>query len=118
MKKQCVIAGLILALSGFAGTTAMAKPRSNVGMADQLRYEKQFKPQTLRSSRTIPSPAAVKEIGGISYGRHVDVKLKEGITVRSFPVGLCPDTDRIRSPRPAPPARHWVPLLGHRTTTA
>ena len=85
MKKQCVIAGLILALSGFAGTTAMAKPRSNVGMADQLRYEKQFKPQTLRSSRTIPSPAAVKEIGGISYGRHVDVKLKEGITVRCFP---------------------------------
>ncbi|MCD6389100.1 MAG: hypothetical protein J7L69_06790, partial [Desulfobulbaceae bacterium] len=85
MKKQCVIAGLILALSGFSGTTTEAKPRSGFGMAEQFKYEKQFKPQTLHHSRTIPSPAAVKEIGGISYGRHVDVKLKDGITVRCFP---------------------------------
>ncbi len=85
MKKQCVIAGLILAFSGLLGTTALAKPRSNFGMAEQFKYEKQFKPQTLRSSHTIPSSAAVKEIGGISYGHHVDLKLKDGITVRCFP---------------------------------
>ena len=85
MRKQCVIMGLVLAMSCFAGTEAAAKPGAGIGMADQFRYEKQFKPQTLRPSLTIPSPKAVKEIGGIRYGRHVDVKLKDGTTVRCFP---------------------------------
>ena len=84
MKKQNVIPGLILALSIFTGT-AMAKPFDGMGMAGRLKYEKQFKPQAIRPSLTIPSAAAVKEIGGIRYGRHVDVKLKDGTTVRCFP---------------------------------
>ena len=75
MRKQCVLMGLLLAVTGFAGTTAVAKPLSGMRMADQLKYEKQFKPQTLRPSLTVPSAAAVKEIGGIRYGRHVDLKL-------------------------------------------
>jgi hypothetical protein len=72
-------------MSCFVGTTALAKPQSDRGMAGQLQYEKQFKPQRLRSSVTIPSQKAVKEIGGIRYGRHVDLKLKDGTTVRCFP---------------------------------
>ncbi len=35
--------------------------------------------------RTIPSTDAVKEVGGIQYGKHVDIKLKDGTTVRCFP---------------------------------
>ncbi len=85
MKKYCMIIGMIVTISGFGGTTAMAKPQVGTGMAEQLNYEKQFKPKTLRSSLTIPSASAVKEIGGIRYGRHVDLKLKDGTTVRCFP---------------------------------
>ncbi len=47
-------------------------------------YMKQFKPTRIKSALTIPSVAAVKEVGGIRYGQHVDIKLKDGTTVRCF----------------------------------
>lgn len=37
-------------------------------------YMKQFKPTRIKSALTIPSVAAVKEVGGIRYGQHVDRK--------------------------------------------
>jgi hypothetical protein len=46
---------------------------------------KQFKPLHIKPSLTIPAASAVKEIGGIRYGQHVDLKLKAGTTVRCFP---------------------------------
>ena len=51
----------------------------------QLQHQRQLKPLTLQPTLTIPSSDAVKEVGGIQYGRHVDVKLKDGLTVRCFP---------------------------------
>jgi hypothetical protein len=51
----------------------------------QLQHVRQFKPLQLRPALTIPSTSAVKEVGGIQYGRHVDIKLKDGTTVRCFP---------------------------------
>ncbi len=47
-------------------------------------YMKQFKPTKLRPTLTIPSASAVKEVGGIRYGQHVDLKLKDGTNVRCF----------------------------------
>ncbi len=44
----------------------------------------QLKPARIRPTLTIPSAGAVKEVGGIQYGQHVDVKLKDGTTVRCF----------------------------------
>lgn len=84
MIKRCLILANILFLLCFVSTSALAdKGKGNI--AGQLNYEKQFKPRTLRSSVTIPSIEAVKEVGGIRYGRHVDLKLKDGTTVRCFP---------------------------------
>ncbi|WDP90212.1 MAG: hypothetical protein HUN04_11060 [Desulfobacter sp.] len=51
----------------------------------QMTYMKQFKPMQITPSVNIPSREVVKEIGGIRYGRHVDVKLSDGTTVRCFP---------------------------------
>ncbi len=47
-------------------------------------HMKQLKPAHIRPSLTIPSTSAVKEVGGIQYGQHVDLKLKDGTTVRCF----------------------------------
>lgn len=55
------------------------------GNTPQMMYMKQFKPAQLKPTLTIPSAGAVKEVGGIRYGRHVDLKLKDGTTVRCFP---------------------------------
>lgn len=65
-----VLTSVVLLISS---QTSFAKPTMSANMA-------QFKPL-----RTIPSAATVKEIGGIQYGKHVDVKLKDGSTVRCFP---------------------------------
>ncbi len=47
-------------------------------------YIKQFKPLHIKPGITIPSSGAVKEVGGIRYGQHIDIKLKDGTTVRCF----------------------------------
>lgn len=53
------------------------------GFAAQMNIQK-LKPVRLSPTLTIPSADAVKEVGGIQYGRHVDIKLKDGSTVRCF----------------------------------
>ncbi|MBU1196574.1 MAG: hypothetical protein KKE62_10545 [Proteobacteria bacterium] len=53
--------------------------------AGQADYMKQFKPVHIKPALSIPSADTVKEIGGIRYGQHVDVKLADGTTVRCFP---------------------------------
>lgn len=106
MRKQCAIIGLILAMSGYAGTTALAKPPSGIILADQLKYESQFKPQAIQASLTIPSTEAVKEIGGIRYGRHVDLKLKDGTTVRCFPAAT-------KDPEKTSPNYYYLPANPH-----
>ncbi|WDP84029.1 MAG: hypothetical protein HUN05_01680 [Desulfobacter sp.] len=55
------------------------------GATEQMTYMKQFKPLQISPSQTIPSSSTVKEVGGIRYGQHVDVKLSDGTTVRCFP---------------------------------
>jgi len=60
---------------------AMAIP---VSAGTPMTYMKQFKPNHLKPALTIPSASAVKEVGGIRYGQHVDIKLKDGTTVRCF----------------------------------
>jgi hypothetical protein len=47
-------------------------------------YMTQFKPTRIKPTLTIPSAGAIKEVGGIRYGQHIDVKLKDGTTVRCF----------------------------------
>lgn len=85
----CIGFGLGLILSTAQG--ANAKPPQDIvkdvfgSRAQKDAYEKKFKPSLLRPSLTVPSPAAVKEVGGIQYGRHIDVKLQDGTTVRCFP---------------------------------
>ena len=70
-----VLAAITLSSPGWAKT----------GNKAQLQYQRQLKPLQLQSTLTIPSTSAVKEVGGIQYGRHVDIKLKDGLTVRCFP---------------------------------
>ncbi len=52
---------------------------------DRKIHELGLKPSALRPSLTVPSAGSVKEVGGVQYGRHIDVKLKDGNTVRCFP---------------------------------
>lgn len=91
MVKRIVTLGLGLAVFGLGMQGLTAAPRGKTsgawaGLAGKkAEYEKQFRPQRLGSSLTVPSAQAVKEVGGIQYGRHIDVKLKDGITVRCFP---------------------------------
>jgi hypothetical protein len=70
---------LILITSSF---TFSADSKQVTLMADHIR---QIKPLTIAPSLSIPSADAVKEVGGIQYGRHVDIKLADGTTVRCFP---------------------------------
>lgn len=77
-----LISTVITVLVLFVGL-ALAAPNK---MQDQkMGHIRQFKPLTIKPSLTIPSATAVKEVGGIQYGRHVDIKLKDGTTVRCFP---------------------------------
>ncbi len=81
MLKRAICFGFLFSLTSLMPQAVQAgKPFS----AELQNYQRQFKPQSIRSSVTVPSAAAVKEIGGIRYGSHVDVKLKDGITVRCF----------------------------------
>jgi hypothetical protein len=52
---------------------------------DKNAHIRQLKPLAISPVLTIPSGDAAKEVGGIQYGRHVDVKLTDGTTVRCFP---------------------------------
>ena len=80
-KKIWKIAGLHLTL--FAALAMSGGVQA--AQQNQKAYVRQFKPMTIGPSLTVPSSSAVKETGGIQYGRHVDVKLKDGTTVRCFP---------------------------------
>ena len=84
MKRILKIGGLALAslLIMTAGHVLAANTKIN---SKNLDYTKQFKPSNIKPSLSIPSATAVKEVGGIQYGRHVDIKLQDGTTVRCFP---------------------------------
>ena len=45
-------------------------------------------------------------------------ELSMAVMAYSSPAGPRPGSDRRRSPRPAPPARHWVPPSGRRSALA
>jgi hypothetical protein len=70
---------LILISSSFS---LSADDKQKAAMLDHIR---QIKPVSIAPSLSIPSADAVKEVGGIQYGRHVDIKLADGTTVRCFP---------------------------------
>ncbi|MBN1907211.1 MAG: hypothetical protein JW927_19180 [Deltaproteobacteria bacterium] len=70
---------LILIASSF---TVSADDKQKTLKLDHIR---QIKPISIAPSLSIPSADAVKEVGGIQYGRHVDIKLADGTTVRCFP---------------------------------
>ena len=77
-------AGIITALILWAAAgAAWAGPGSTAGL--NLQHIRKLKPQKIRPALTVPSSETVREGGGIRYGRHRDIKLKDGITVRCFP---------------------------------
>lgn len=69
----------------FFMTSVHALAANTKDNSKKLDYIRQLKPATIKPSLSIPSASAVKEVGGIQYGRHVDIKLKDGTTVRCFP---------------------------------
>ncbi|MFW5902254.1 MAG: hypothetical protein ACOCTS_04335, partial [Thermodesulfobacteriota bacterium] len=66
-----------------AGGAAWAGPGSTAGL--NLQHIQKLKPKTIRPALTVPSSETVREVGGIRYGRHRDIKLRDGTTVRCFP---------------------------------
>lgn len=82
-KSLCVL--FVLAMAMLTAQSVMAGPEWLGTMADRKAYEKAFKPARISPVRKIPAQETVKEVGGIMYGRHVDVKLADGTTVRCFP---------------------------------
>ena len=91
MLKKILCTGLGLAIALSLAQSVMAKPAQDMikdvfgSKAKKNAYEQQFRPKMLKPALTVPSSEAVKEVGGIQYGRHIDVKLKDGTTVRCFP---------------------------------
>jgi hypothetical protein len=84
MFKQILLFGtclLFVSLTGHAQLRAAPLQLT----AKQLNYERQFKPLQISPAVRVPTRAAAKEVGGIQSGRHVDVKLADGTTVRCFP---------------------------------
>lgn len=88
MRKPLKAAALFTALLTMVmiGDT-WARPQIDTGKqkADMVGHISKLKPLTIKPVLTMPAPSAVKEVGGIQYGRHVDIKLKDGLTVRCFP---------------------------------
>ncbi len=83
MKKIKNRAWMALALILIASSFSLsADDKQKSLMLDHIR---QIKPLSIAPSLSIPSADAVKEVGGIQYGRHVDIKLNDGTTVRCFP---------------------------------
>jgi len=77
--KKMMLFSAVAILFGMGGVTWAGPSDSNSD------YMRQFKPASIGQTLTVPSAKAVKEVGGIQYGRHVDIKLKDGTTVRCFP---------------------------------
>jgi hypothetical protein len=77
-----ILAGGLLALIAVLG----ASPGwSDNDKESRIQHLRQFKPLQLKPVAVVPSAEAAREVGGIQYGRHVDIKLKDGTTVRCFP---------------------------------
>ncbi len=98
MIKRIIPLCLGMALLLFAAMSAFAAPQ----MAHQLK----FKPLKITPSLKIPSAASVKEVGGVQYGRHVDLKLKDGTTVRCFPAAT-------KDPEKASKNYYYLPTNPH-----
>lgn len=77
--KKMMLFSAVAILFGMGGVTWAGPSDSNSD------YMRQFKPASIGQTLTVPSAKAVKDVGGIQYGRHVDIKLKDGTTVRCFP---------------------------------
>lgn len=75
-----MITVLILCMAAGA---ARAGSGSTTGADPEPVYK--LKPQAIRPALTIPSSETVRKVGGIQYGRHRDIKLKDGTSVRCFP---------------------------------
>lgn len=79
MRKQWIAVFLTPVLLFLAIGPAGAAP------GDKARFNRRLKPLSIQPALTVPSAGTVREVGGIQYGRHVDIKLKDGTTVRCFP---------------------------------
>jgi hypothetical protein len=89
----CMAAG---AARAGAGSTAGAN----------LEYIQKLKPKAIRPALTVPSSETVRKVGGIQYGRHRDVKLKDGTTVRCFP-------EATRDPAKTSKTYYYLPTNPH-----
>ena len=85
MKKPWKILGWILVFLAFWSLIGGVQAATNNKNDQKKGHLLKFKPLTIKPSLTVPSSSAVKETGGIQYGRHVDLKLKDGTTVRCYP---------------------------------
>ena len=77
MNKIFKISGLVFVSLIFL-TTGPVLGANGKNNTKTLDYIKQFRPSTTKPSLSIPSANAVKEVGGIQYGHHVDIKLNDG----------------------------------------
>jgi hypothetical protein len=85
MKKIKNRAWMALALILIASSFSLsADDKQKSLMLDHIR---QIKPLSIAPSLSIPSADAVKEVGGIQYGRHVDIKLNDGTNCKMFSCG-------------------------------
>lgn len=84
MAKKILSTALGLAVIFGMAQSANAQPEIFGSLADKKIHEQKFKPERLQPSLTVPSSDTVNEVGGIQYGRHIDMKLKDGTTVRCF----------------------------------
>ncbi|HDR15180.1 MAG TPA: hypothetical protein ENN79_06830, partial [Desulfobacteraceae bacterium] len=85
MLKKIPMVIISVVLVGLWIQSAAAKPVLFGTLGDKKIHEKRLKSPTLQPSLTVPPAKAVKEVGGVQYGRHIDVKLGDGTTVRCFP---------------------------------
>ncbi|MDD5475762.1 MAG: hypothetical protein PHU03_04510 [Syntrophales bacterium] len=85
MVKKIPLIVIITAIVCLWMQSVEAKPVLFGTELDKKVHETQLKPSTLRPSLTVPPAKTVKEVGGVQYGRHIDIKLGDGTTVRCFP---------------------------------
>ncbi|MBS3732827.1 MAG: hypothetical protein KGY42_07960 [Desulfobacterales bacterium] len=93
-----IMAMIVLAVTGQA--------RAGVTQEKNLQHARKFKPLTIRPTVTVPSSETAREVGGIQYGRHIDVKLKDGTTVRCFPAA-------VRNPEETSKTYYYLPANPH-----
>ncbi|MFP3869527.1 MAG: hypothetical protein ACLFVT_01425, partial [Syntrophobacteria bacterium] len=109
MLKRILVVGLTLAIIGVIQQAEAAPPgwRGAKITADKAKaHETKLKPMKIRPTLNVPSAKAVREIGGIQYGRHIDLKLKDGLTVRCFP-------EATRSPQITSKKYYYLPANPH-----